>query len=342
MPGRGRKRTERISDPGKEIAISKNNKRTRSRFEGRFEAMATVANVNKSSKSDKQVVKQVLQTPKLRKLMGNKAKVVKHIQFNRQGSNDVNNNATLALSKQNNKDRKAKSNPKVIDTNVSNVSDRVHLDIDAVDSEYGTESDESDREIEPMEQTDRVVVPTNNDDNLQGRVDGTTNAARQDADQAGYQRLLGDPNLKKVFEAMMNEKLAVAKQEWLHESKGKNSVEVVNNNSPARDSVKSPSDTTLYTPALKRAAVENVGRPLDKDKDIMDKISNFVESIRMEAKQDNVDHRDPEPSTSKSGTSKPPGFEEAKRMSERAIIEAKNTRQLLLSHQVRYVKRTRF
>ena len=44
--------------------------------------------------------------------------------------------------------------------------------------------------------------------------------------------------------------------------------------------VKSPSDTTLYAPALHRAEVREDN--LNRQRELIDKISNFVEDVRLE------------------------------------------------------------
>ena len=102
------------------------------------------------------------------------------------------------------------------------------------------------------------------------------------------------------------------------------------------EKVKSPSDTTLYTPALKRAAVENIGssqnksrydskRRVSSDDDIVERISNFVKSIRMKDRVEagssgDVDDTIAAPPGMHSG--QPEGFEQARKRTERAILEA--------------------
>ena len=65
---------------------------------------------------------------------------------------------------------------------------------------------------------------------------------------------------------------------------------MADNNTPKRGKVdktnnriKSPSDTTLYTPALKKT-LDNANKVVDRE--LIDKISEFVESVRFGSKVD--------------------------------------------------------
>ena len=91
-----------------------------------------------------------------------------------------------------------------------------------------------------------------------------------------YDRLVTDPVFKRVLDKWYTEKQAQEDKEGKNSgkkgtqkgksSKRKNSV----GNNMGVQTIKSPSDTTLYTPALKRATKEN---------DVIQKISNFIESV---------------------------------------------------------------
>ena len=106
--------------------------------------------------------------------------------------------------------------------------------------------------------------------------------------------------------------------------------------------IKSPSDTTLYAPALNRinnnvdvaCDIGNIAKQR-KETELMNKITNFVESIR--AEQHEVDkptnqptYDEPQPGTStdddlmvqRNPVNRSPGLDEASKRAERAIIEA--------------------
>ena len=181
------------------------------------------------------------------------------------------------------------------------------------------------------------------------------------------QFLAQNPGLKKLFNQFLDERL---KQEQKNVNNSRqsltNTLKVTKSNRPGGEGesndrmrrinvVKSPSDTTIYAPALtaNRASQDihvvreiNVNSPeaeqiwqqrqqLTEDEtnrngnqitthdkgSLIDKIANFVESIREEmpstsraADEDMISRRD--------SVVKVPGFEEAKQRNDRAIIEA--------------------
>ena len=130
---------------------------------------------------------------------------------------------------------------------------------------------------------------------------------------AGSGKPAGEEAIKRMFDMWMEERMAKFEQQALANDhveprKGKliqgNATPGLNKNLIAakRQSpiMKSPSDTTIYAPALKRAthktAVEN---------DLICDVSNFVDAIRLETDR-----------------SQPPGHAEAQKKAKQAMVEA--------------------
>ena len=103
--------------------------------------------------------------------------------------------------------------------------------------------------------------------------------------------------------------------------------------------IKSPSDTTIYTPAVRKANPANLTQQLNmpqilspnirvttpspnmggnKDNELLNKILHFVESIRMhdENEESNVERAEPQ------DMDRIPGYTEAKRIAEKSILDA--------------------
>ena len=72
------------------------------------------------------------------------------------------------------------------------------------------------------------------------------------------EQIASGTDLKKLFEEMMDEKFKTAKKEWLAEQAkqnnqaGKVGMTLTKRGGPVREIVKSPSDTTIYKPAVPR------------------------------------------------------------------------------------------
>ena len=200
MPGRRRTRNELNEQQELEEINGKPMRSKRSR------SNPTTATVTNDTKNKTKQTKG--ETPKRKG-----AKVARKIKFDpRQESSvveTINNNATPSTSnnfegtqckksdrKKDRYDAIAKSNPAVIDMNIS---DGVEVNVDPrEDSEFGTESDESDRE-----QT--VTTPRSaqeDDDRNEDRSDQDVRNVVNNNDTAGFSGLLADTNLKKMFETI--------------------------------------------------------------------------------------------------------------------------------------------
>ena len=137
-------------------------------------------------------------------------------------------------------------------------------------------------------------------------------------------------------------------------SDGEQSKSNPRNNSANRQGInmKSPSDTTIYAPALKLTPIKSVGidhqgllvnnmeglqntKQTDpkthesqsrQEQDIMNRISNFVEQVRFEVRGNNKVHDNPEPSTSRGGGSNANNLEQTDRVANNFVIEAEKFR----------------
>ena len=105
-----------------------------------------------------------------------------------------------------------------------------------------------------------------------------------------FAHLRHDPEFKEFLNEVLDERMSARTPQINEKSKGNNTPivsgvsntvtpaavenEHINVKSPKTNAIKSPSDTTIYSPALRRASNEDVS--------LMEKISNFVESIRLD------------------------------------------------------------
>ena len=201
-------------------------------------------------------------------------------------------------------------------------------------------------------------------------------AENSEFNAAEYQALLKDKTLMRVFDHLLKEKVEIAKKEILATTSSaiaSGNMKMVNGNETGRaimpknmgnyhltesggackqgnlvhqQVVKSPSDTTLYAPAVKRAinTVDKATTPLklvntdrnQVNEDMIKKISDFVDSIR-------VNERDKQESA---GTSRdevvntPDVYKEredynaAKSKAEQAILDAEKYKAVLADPQV--------
>ena len=139
---------------------------------------------------------------------------------------------------------------------------------------------------------------SNEDENSQassdeGEIDDNESEESEDDEEVVFNevdlrlKIKRDPNYKRIMEEMVQEKLQKEKKK-LKKSKKRGKVDdqipntdkcvskQVKPNSPI---VKSPSDSTLYTPALRKISE----RTQMKNTDIIDQISDFVDNIRLQS-----------------------------------------------------------
>ena len=181
------------------------------------------------------------------------------------------------------------------------------------DSEFETEqSDKSDDESR------RELIGSNRDTSINSEVQFRRSTGenhetvRKDLDvnseEEAMQLLARNPHIKNLFKRMIRKEIQEEK-EVTKNNRGKTGMENLNEetkqstpkkmgreNQERSNLIKSPSDTTLYTPALKKL------NPGMGDNDLIERISNFVEGIRMETTTDrkgstrpNQDRNDIEP-----------------------------------------------
>ena len=167
----------------------------------------------------------------------------------------------------------------------------------AFNSDYSISDEESDKgnltvisgdNMDQMEETETVVEPHNVTPN------------KQSDEFAKYRN---DPHLARWVSHLLDERIKAVQSKLLTEkNQGKSLVKVTpkggrenisnNTNVTKLDNVKSPSDTTLYKPALKRRSVINqtdeVKRLSKGDDKLINHISDFVAGIRMEQENKEV------------------------------------------------------
>ena len=166
--------------------------------------------------------------------------------------------------------------------------------------------------------------------------------AKDGLDEEDYVKLIGDPMFRKVFHKLFHDEMGDTQAERTHvttdASKPKpktklnqrlqqqrqpimSDVRNVNSKRQGRmldgvvvannqNIVKSPSDTTLYAPALKKLAKEN---------DAISKISNFIETVWLEVESDK-----PSPAVMKKSVNlqQVPGYDAAKKKAQHSMVEA--------------------
>ena len=266
-------------------------------------------------------------------------RAARRINFNNEVGNEAtngrNNNATPTKeiashdSGQDNKRGKtksrydtkhAKSNPEVVDPRYN---DGVDVNVDSDESDdFGTEPDDSDAELD----AGPVQI---------GQTNENAQIAVPEAEGGNYGRFLKETGLEKVFDQLMDKKLAAAKQEWLKEQQSSNTGTAKQSNANVNyDRIndkfnnvainKSPSDTTLYTPALRRATVDENGKFTSPNgrNDLIDKVSQFVESIRVSSRDREEAGPSGEQDNGAQDREHDQEYEDAKKRAERAIIEA--------------------
>ena len=143
----------------------------------------------------------------------------------------------------------------------------VHIpptELDEFESEY--ENDDDENSVNGDEYVQDSQVNETADINVAASENGSM--AR------GLQKLIEDPDLKKVFDTLLDEKVKAVKSQSPTPK-----TPVRTGKSPIINNLlnKSPSDTTIYRPALKQREI-----PRGQENNIVDRISNFVENIQME------------------------------------------------------------
>ena len=251
-----------------------------------------------------------------------------------------NNNATPAKECTEvtaNMESRAHSDPNVIDKNYPDaVGIAVTLQA-SDDSDFGTEPEESDHEI--------------SDINAKSDHDNVTEDP--DEDDSNYNKFLQQTGLQQVFNKLMDKKLQLAKEKWIEEvgttNKGKGTPgKAVEKDKPGPEEernprnpvFKSPSDTTLYAPALNRGVISYAQTqttpprlpvlPVNGQNNMVDKISHFVESIRVSERdqQEAGPSREDHTALPRDGRDNH-DYEEARKRAENAILEAEKYKALI-------------
>ena len=138
---------------------------------------------------------------------------------------------------------------------------------------------EKNRESTRKRVASKVVLPSKNVS--RSRHDKHDKPSKHDKRDkfAKYSHLRKDPEFNQFLDEMLDDKIAARdhsakKRDRNHQSKTKQKGTV---NSPQPPTFKSLSDTTIYSPGLRKAT--------DNDILLIEKISNFIESIRLDGKK---------------------------------------------------------
>ena len=170
--------------------------------------------------------------------------------------------------------------------------------------------------------------------------------------------VMSNPHLKKLFNKMLDERIKKANESGETSTSQILSMMTPKSNKRGKEVIKSPSDMTVYIPALQKVGNKQtnvvglhkhtfgnenmelneltVSSPVERtnngkdinnksgkvDNDLIERISLFVDQLCVE--QDHVQAEEEEDTcpTQLKSTVKVPGYDEAKRRSEQAIIEA--------------------
>ena len=113
----------------------------------------------------------------------------------------------------------------------------------------------------------KVVVPVSN----------RKQKDNDDQHEGKFNHLKNDPAFKSFLDQMVDDRMAA--REALESRKKEKSSKTSKDSNVVKHTFKSPSDTTIYSPGLKKANV---------DDNILDKISNFVENIRLDNRRNST------------------------------------------------------
>ena len=167
----------------------------------------------------------------------------------------------------------------------------VNADIRPSDDEYNCSEDEDDVESDTKEGEIPSTITNAVDDEAISDGEPDNEVVLTDKKNNLRVQLKRDPQLREMFKELVDERIEKLTGNTVKGNSKNNGVEVVareqskaetpiRNKSPV---IKSPSDTTIYTPALKK------GREQDN---LINKISNFVESIRLESQRNSPAEQD--------------------------------------------------
>ena len=246
--------------------------------------------------------------------------------------------------------------------------DRIRTSVDPQEDQFSDEEldDQSDTEEGELTEASFVGVPGNSGNriNSQSIVDSDSEitfklpvaanstgvAVEQQTQQTDFRQFEGNPAFERYIQKMVAKEISSAKQKDRKRSavEGKATAgpkqsvkqsEVTpakvsksgrQGNAMIVNQIKSPSDTTIYVPALQRLSLVN---NVDKTKQIVedmlsdnhingkqavlaDQISQFIEGVRSEGRNDDVINNEPQPSTS--------GRDNAERPEQGSVTEARD------------------
>ena len=207
----------------------------------------------------------------------------------------------------------------MITENEDDRNDGVEIEIDPREDQYGDDERSIDDEEEEFsdEQVDHHV---NSSSEIESEYESETGSSSESSsedevmtEKEKLKLLRKDPGVRKLIDHLVGEKLSKEKKRY-KKNKGKNNVKNPKSGKnlklitkadktkpPVKNVIKSPSDTTLYTPALRKDI--NVGQNLleklnqwgqnnqngtenNSQIDMLDKISTFVDQARRQYEND--------------------------------------------------------
>ena len=264
--------------------------------------------------------------------------------YKRKGAN---NNATIFQAKRQrrNGDGNTIAGSNQDENLIELIGDGVLLSVDGMDEAFLDETPTAnDTEVEDDESIAESDSEEVNASMPLGITAGTTSTSNLDEMDAA-EILARTPKLKDLFNQMLDEKLEekfkkFQEQKDEHEAGEYTPKKVSQINQTPRRLVKSLSDTTLYTPAMNRFNKDindfsnlkqqktpevtpgkadnngSINKVSTERLDLLEKISDFVESMRLEHEENER----------KDGNNMPEGFSVAKDRAERTILEAEKFR----------------
>ena len=253
-----------------------------------------------------------------------------------------NNNAMVAT--ESNELNLAMNNQNTVNVPVfSEADDRYVLSVDPIGSDFGTESENSDNDAEP--------IPLDFVDKSKDKSDGKGADELQPttSKQIDIQQLLTNDQIKILLDQMVDKKL---KERELENGKGTTTTPIEGRNSAKKnkgsntngDFVKSPLDTTIYVLAFTKIINTPPENAILDSKDTadntVDKISALIQSVRVSGQKrpskGSVDNDNgPVLETGEVTTSRRESiirtkdYEDAKARAEKAIIEAEKYKAMI-------------
>ena len=232
-------------------------------------------------------------------------------------------------------------NPERTEFDDNDVRDPDGVSLSVSEDEYA-EEDRSEADVSQAESQGKFSDSESEDEEQQSSSDSSSSSDEEATfiDAKIRKKVKKDPNYQRVLKSLVDEKMKKKKMKRKMKKKNKKGMVTItsNNNTPQRrvassPFIKSPSDSTLYTPALRRLAPgdqSSLGTLRDhlnpNSNDVIEKISNFVESIRLEGSAKKSSDKQSTPAggrkRSREADSREEEEQRAKKVADRIILES--------------------